>query len=389
MNTFLNLLHKILQWLGIDLIDEFSDTARAGRLPKNFDWKLHRQVATLKASLIYTKKDCVFVDLSKWQGDINFVKLVESHVKAVILKAGQGTVIDPRFIEYYKAAKAAGLKVGQYWYFDSRVDPRKQADTWANIAKQYPADLPYFFDYEERYGGDYAGIVNLASFLLRFQALTGVLDSQIGIYTGYFYWNERGSQDPFWKKYHLWIAWYGHESDVIIPKPWTQAELFGWQFTDHADGIAYGVSSKELDLNFFVKGLEEFERLYGETGEAPPPGTGEEGMFSIVSDSYNMSLRQSNTVDAAKIEAVPMKTVMICDRINVPPTSGGFPTDKWAHVISINGIAKNGWVAQVHLGDVYCRIVDEPAGTNPRATVLFTDADGKEFIAENVELKPK
>ena len=59
------------------------------------------------------------IDVSEWQGDIDFKKVKASDVDHVILRAGFGREAsqrDAEFETYYKNAKAAGLKVGAYWY---------------------------------------------------------------------------------------------------------------------------------------------------------------------------------------------------------------------------------------------------------------------------------
>ena len=56
------------------------------------------------------------IDVSQWQGDINW-----SAVKTdfVILRAGYGrekSQVDTKFEQNYNGAKAAGIPVGAYWY---------------------------------------------------------------------------------------------------------------------------------------------------------------------------------------------------------------------------------------------------------------------------------
>lgn len=392
MKKLLGLVERFLMWIYwlFELNSNFfADFPHAGGLHPNFEPLSHRAVAVLRASLINIKKDCIIVDVSKWQGEIDFNKLRASGVKGVIIKCGQGSALDPRFIENWRKAKLAGLKVGCYWYYDSRIAPKRQAQIWADTMKLYGfGDLPHFLDYEENYGGDYAGILDFLTFLLEFQALTGLANDRIGIYTGYYYWMQYGAHDSFWARYWMWIAWYGSEYDVIVPKPWTQDMVWGWQFTDLGDGLEMGVESRELDMNYFLKGLEVFEGMYGETGEVPPQ-TGEEGMFRVYSTRYGMSLREEGNINGERIQSYPIGTDFICDIVNVPPSEGGLLSDKWAHVVSINGVTVNGWVAQVHLGVVYCLVEDIGSGVNPRISVEFVDKDGSVYGADNVEMTPR
>ena len=59
------------------------------------------------------------IDVSAWQGKIDFQKVKQSGIDFVIIRAGYGKVAsqkDPYFETNYKNAKAAGLQVGAYWY---------------------------------------------------------------------------------------------------------------------------------------------------------------------------------------------------------------------------------------------------------------------------------
>lgn len=390
-------MHKLIQWidniyrfLGLDFFNPYRDFARAGHAPASYDYKPHHALARIAVTLGLIHQDALFVDLSHWNGEINFVKLKSMRVIGVILKCGQGLLLDKNFVTNWRKAKEAGLMRGSYWFNDSRVEPERQARTYADALKTYGfGELPHFMDYEENYGGPWRGIVNLAMFRREFQRLTGLGNDKIGIYTGYYYWLENGSSDSFWSEIWLWEAWYGDEEDVLVPLPWTQDKVFGWQFTNLGDGIRFGVESKELDLNWFVKGLKIWEALYGEVEDVPIPSEGEEGMYAVYSSSYRMSLRESPSINGNWVEQKPIGTVFVCDIINIPPVSGGLLSDKWAHVISVNGVTKDLYVAQVHNGTVYCRADPMTAQGKPVASIRFTDEDGNVWIAENVTLNPE
>lgn len=369
----------------------YEDVAHAGSIPMDFRPDLHRQVASiLRAALVGIKRDCLITDTSRWQLGINYEAMKSAGARGTILKAGQADYVDPYFKANWAKAAKAGIKRGSYFYYDSRVDPKIQAKTWADAIAADKGELPHFADYEESYLGPYRGIGNFLIFLEEFQRLSGLPDNRIGIYTGYFYWQKNGSQDLRFSRFWLWLAWYGSEIDVIVPKPWTQDRMWAWQFTSSGAGGIFGVSSLEIDLSYFIKGLDAFEHMYGDTPE-PTPNTGETGMFKVWSNLHTMSLRRGayvgGTTDNNFAEYVPKGTIMIADSV-IPPTKGGLPGDKWAHVIEVNGVKKDLYVAIIHDGVTYC--VYEPLNSkpNPTANVRFVDSDGKAFVG-SVELKPE
>ena len=94
------------------------------------------------------------IDLSEWNGSIDFNKVKKSGVTCVILRAGYGkdpNQEDNEFQKYYKQAKAAGLNVGAYWYsYATSVDAAKaEVKNCMKTIGGKEFDLPVFLDVEE------------------------------------------------------------------------------------------------------------------------------------------------------------------------------------------------------------------------------------------------
>lgn len=95
------------------------------------------------------------IDVSQFQENIDFNKVKKSGIDFVIIRAGFGKYAnqkDPYFESHYKAAKAAGLKVGAYWYSyaASVEDAKAEAQTCINAIKGKTFEYPIYFDLEER-----------------------------------------------------------------------------------------------------------------------------------------------------------------------------------------------------------------------------------------------
>ena len=94
------------------------------------------------------------IDVSEWNGDINFSKVKNAGITCVILRAGYGkdpNQEDNKFNEYYRQAKAAGLNVGAYWYsYATSVDAAKaEVRNCMKTIRGKEFDLPVFLDVEE------------------------------------------------------------------------------------------------------------------------------------------------------------------------------------------------------------------------------------------------
>lgn len=94
------------------------------------------------------------IDVSTWQGsDIDFNKVKASGIEYVIIRAGFGNETsqkDNQFENNYRKAKAAGMKIGLYWfsYADSVEDARREADACLYCVGNKKLDMPIFYDME-------------------------------------------------------------------------------------------------------------------------------------------------------------------------------------------------------------------------------------------------
>lgn len=95
------------------------------------------------------------IDVSKWQGVIDWNKVKQSGITFAILKAGgsdKGFYTDPQFERNYKNAKTSGLHVGAYYFVGpkckSKADGKADAVRFKNIIKGKQFDFPVYIDFE-------------------------------------------------------------------------------------------------------------------------------------------------------------------------------------------------------------------------------------------------
>lgn len=93
------------------------------------------------------------IDVSKWQGAIDFQKVKNSGIEFVIIRAGYGTSgKDAYFESNYKKAKAAGLHVGAYWYSYANGfnEASAEVDAFLQALSGKQFDYPVYLDMEEK-----------------------------------------------------------------------------------------------------------------------------------------------------------------------------------------------------------------------------------------------
>lgn len=267
---------------------------------------------------------------------IDFAKM-RNVADFVIVRAGQNLWADRDFVYNWAAAKNAGLPRGSYWFYDSRADPKRQAEMWVDLMDGDFGELPLFADFEETYGGQYQGWRKWYDFLERLKELVG--QKEIAVYTAFYYWRDNAPNATseaqsleYFHQYPLWIANYG-TTDPVLPKPWGDNEWLFWQFTEAGDGALYGVESKGIDLNYFNGDAEAFRQRFGigDPGEIPPGQ----------SDKYRVEL--SIRAGAGESENV-IGTLQQNEVLEVLETS----TDQnWIRVKRSDGTT--GWIYKTHL----------------------------------------
>lgn len=192
----------------------------------------------------------VGLDISKWQGDVNYSKLKEQGVDFVMIKIGGQTEIggefklDPRFYDNIKGAIDNDIKVGVYFYsYAKSVDEAiKQADWIHDKLEGYNINMPIVFDWEN-WG-------KFTMFHISFHTLnkvaTGFIDRVESMgYDGVLYSSKYYLENIWYKdEYINWLAYYNDEFD-------NYKDYYMWQMC--SDGKIDGIDGY-VDIDIRYKG---------------------------------------------------------------------------------------------------------------------------------------
>ncbi len=105
----------------------------------------------------YQKPGATFgIDISHWQGDINFQKVKDAGVEFVYIRVGRGDGIgkeyveDDKFEQNIQGFNDVGIPVGVYFYSNanSSKDAEKEAKWMMKKIKKYKVDLELVYDWE-------------------------------------------------------------------------------------------------------------------------------------------------------------------------------------------------------------------------------------------------
>lgn len=199
------------------------------------------------------------IDVSSWQGNIDFSSVKNAGIDIVYIKSSEGrSYIDPYFERNYQNAKANGLKVGFYHYVTARTveQAREQANFFARVISGKEPDCRLAMDFES-FGNLSVSQINEISkaFLETLQSAT---NKEVLIYSNSYSARTIFSRDLV--IYPLWVANYGVSEPGGNDK-WDT--WVGWQYT--STGRVSGISGN-VDRNQFTDGV-----LLSSTSPIPTP----------------------------------------------------------------------------------------------------------------------
>ena len=157
------------------------------------------------------------IDVSRWQGQIDFNAVKRSGVDFVIIQAGYGKSVtqkDPYFEINYTRAKAAGLKVGAYWfsYAMTPEEAAQEARTCAAVIANKQFDFPIYYDLENEPKSQYfpfsTGKTNCSNMVKAFCLELEKLGYFVGLYISRSPLQTHITKEVA-ERFALWLAEYG------------------------------------------------------------------------------------------------------------------------------------------------------------------------------------
>lgn len=186
------------------------------------------------------------IDVSEFQGSIDWDKVKADGIKFAILKLGniydaQSNYKDSKFDTNYKNAKAKGIKVGAYIYnYCNTIDTLKKGLEWA-IKKLdgKKMDLPIYLDMEDKdiQGETKETLTNQCNEFAKYIKSKGY---QVGVYANANWLKNELDMDKFDKDLSIWVAQYKvNKPQIDNPDIWQYAN----------DGSVSGISGN-CDVNY-------------------------------------------------------------------------------------------------------------------------------------------
>lgn len=195
------------------------------------------------------------VDVSSYQGDIDWDVLSKQDIHFAFIKATEGSGhVDRCFAQNYSGAVASGIRVGAYHFFSFDSAGDTQADNFIRTVPLSEDMLPPVVDVEF-YGEYFRSPPDAKQVRAQLQVLLDRLTAHYG---------KRPILYATVRAYRLYLSGEYEEYDIWIRDVYTPPSLPDgrdwtfWQYDDHAVLDGYRGDEKYIDKNVFHGTMEEF-----------------------------------------------------------------------------------------------------------------------------------
>jgi GH25 family lysozyme M1 (1,4-beta-N-acetylmuramidase) len=204
------------------------------------------------------------IDVSYCQTGVDYNKVKNSGIDAVIIRAGFGKETyqkDSEFETHYRNAKKAGLAVGVYWYSYaySVAEAKQEAKVCLACIRGKTLELPVYYDLEES-GQTRLGMSALTNIAIAFCDAIKSGGYRAGVYSNLNWLNNHLDYERLRSKYSIWLAQWSSN-------PSKSCDI--WQNADNGriNGINGNVDTDVIINNNIIKksstGDEEEMIKYG------------------------------------------------------------------------------------------------------------------------------
>ena len=271
------------------------------------------------------------IDVSHWQGTIDWDRVKAAGIKFAIIKAGgsdAGFYTDSKWEANYTGAKSAGIPIGAYYFVGrdcvTAAAGKADAERFIKILNGKQLEYPVYMDNEAQPASAKAGITEAAIAFCETMEAAGYF---VGIYGSAVSGFQERMDDSKLKAYSHWVAQYASKC--------TYSGEYGiWQYssTGRVDGIKgnvdmdYGyIDYPSIIKNGGFNGYEKTTADKNKSGEDKPTskksvdelaaevingkwGNGEERKKKLTSAGYDYSVVQArvNEILSGKSTSTPV-----------------------------------------------------------------------------------
>ncbi len=316
------------------------------------------------------------IDVSKWQGKIDWQKVKNAGIDFAIIRIGyraeNGQIYRDSNAEYnIQQAQKFGILIGVY-FFSAAANQKEAIEEaqWTVAAiKGYPISYPVVYDCEGFKNND--SRMHSLTVEQRTENALSFLDTvKKSGYEGMFYGSKSDLSDntvfniaKIEEKYKIWVAQYKNPPYPQSQRPDYNGRYDMWQYTNK--GIVSGVEGNcDMVVSYFEKNLATPKDNNAEIVTAKPPKTQEELIYTDVSEDVTAK----DMVNLRSGAGTNFDVVTLLEN---------------GTVVKRTGVGKNGWSRLVYEGQTVYAI------TSYLTTELNSKPDPKPDIVDGNTFTPQ
>lgn len=321
---------------GKNKVYDITTVGDAEQDPENVDTEEEDGADVDAADLSEEKGRSNGIDVSKWQGKIDWQKVKNSGIEFAFIRIGyrgeNGVVYKDDNADYnIQQAQKAGVLVGVYFFSTavSEAEAKEEAEWTLQAIEGYKISYPVVYDCEG-YKHSLSRMFQLSAEERTTNAMAFLQTVNKAGYDAMFY-GARGEieDEAYWdiqkieKKYKIWVAQYSATTYPEKDKPDYQGKTAAWQYTNkgRVDGVAGNV---DMVVCYFTKKEASAKNASAAPKEAQAPLTDEEKLYTAVNEQVTAkevtNLRKAATTKSDIVVAL-----------------------KNGEVVTRIGVGKNGW----------------------------------------------
>lgn len=321
------------------------------------------------------------IDVSKWQGKIDWQKVKSSGIEFAFIRIGyrgeNGIIYKDDNADYnIQQAQKAGVLVGVYFFSTavSEAEAKEEAEWTLQAIEGYKISYPVVYDCEG-YKNSMSRMFDLSAEERTANAITFLETVKQAGYDAMFYGALGEIQDEaYWdiekieKKYKIWVAQYSGAAYPQKDKPDYQGKTSAWQYTNkgHVEGVSGNV---DMVVCYFTKKEASAKNASAEPPVAKAPLTDEEKLYTAVNEQVTAkeltNLRTAATTKSNIV--VALKNGEVATRI---------------------GVGKNGWSKLQYNGQTVYAITSYLTTNLELKETIQTPGQQKDIVAGH-EFTPK
>lgn len=277
--------------------------------PENIDFATESGAEVNAEKLEIKKGVANGVDVSKWQGKIDWARVKRSGIDFAIIRIGfrgeNGIIYKDDCADYnIQQADKAGLLVGVYFFSTAKTaaEAEEEAKWTASAIAGYPISYPVVYDCEgflsensRMYGlSKEQRSDNALAFLnyIKSAGYEGMFYAAKSELEGSLYWDTARLENAF----EIWVARYPATPYPTTPAPDYGGKYAMWQYTNK--GAVSGITGNaDISVSYFTREKSEAKSPKSRPSDASAPNAGD-NIYTAVSDEVTAKI-ETNLRDGA------------------------------------------------------------------------------------------